>query len=449
MGEIDRPVLRALSVMMTRMRSMGATMFGGKRDFYEALGYNQTIDLPAIRTRYDRGDIAGRIVDAYPKSTWGGVAEIIEVEDPDTLTTFEKACRALMSQVKMWSVFKRADILAGLGKYSVILIGAPGPDLTQELPRGKPGQVVYLTPYGEATASIATQEEDERNPRYGQPLLYELTSQSATKTAKAIVRKVHWTRVIHIADNILDNDLAGTSRLEKVWNRLDDLDKIVGGGSEAFWKAVYQGMQIDVDKDMDLDDPSLTELKAQIDEFEHNMRRTMRTRGVKVTTLGADTSDFSNNAGTVLDLISGACEVPQRILLGSERGELASTQDRENWHDRVNNRRTDWAEPYVVRPFIDRLIEYGYLPRPKEDYWVVWPKLGLNMTETSLIVERLSKVNTQMGETVITGDDVRDKVLGWDLLDPADVHAIPLPESDEADVPNEAEAGTPPAEDAA
>lgn len=439
MGELDRPALRALSTLVSRMRAVGATMFGGKRDFYNALGYTQDITTDNLRHRYDRGDIAGRIVDAYPKATWGGWAEIIEVEDPDQHTAFEKACTELMTSVKLWSTFKRADILAGLGKYSIVLIGAPGTDLTLELPRGRPGQIAYLTPYGETTASVALYEENEQDPRYGQPTLYNLVSLGANNHAtKSVGRKVHWSRIIHVADNVLDNELCGNPRLERVWNRLDDLEKVVGGGSEAFWKTVFQGMQIDIDKEMELDEPGITELQAQIDEFEHNMRRTMRTRGVKVTSLGADTSDFSNNAATLLDLISGATEIPQRILLGSERGELASTQDRENWHDRINDRRTDWAEPYVVRPLIDRLIQYGYLPKPKNDYWVVWPRLGLTLTEKSTIMEKLAKVNTAMAETVITGDDLRDKILGWDLLDPAD--AGPLPEED----PEPAPIDTPP-----
>lgn len=415
------PALRALSTVMNRVKALTAGMFGGKRDFYAALGYKDAITVENFRFRYERGDIAGRIVDAYPKATWGGQPEIIEVEDPKVLTRFEKEVAALLTDTKMWSVCKRADILAGLGRYSVIVIGAPG-KLEEEMPRGRPGQIAYLTPYGETTASVSTYEEDESDPRYGLPTSYELITLGATgKATKSVGRKVHWSRIVHLADNILDNDLCGSPRLERVWNRLDDLEKVVGGGSEAFWKTVFQGMQIDVDKDMEMDDPSLEELKAQVDEFEHNMRRTMRTRGVKVTTLGADTSDFSTNAGTLLDLISGAVEIPQRILLGSERGELASSQDRENWHDRVNDRRLEYAEPYVIRPIIDRLVEHGYLSKPKADYWVVWPKLGVTLTEKSLILERLSKVNTNMAETVITGGDMRDKILGWDQLDPEDL----------------------------
>lgn len=63
------PALRALSTIMNRVRALSAGMFGGKRDFYSALGYKDAVSTENFRFRYDRGDIAGRIVDAYPKAT--------------------------------------------------------------------------------------------------------------------------------------------------------------------------------------------------------------------------------------------------------------------------------------------------------------------------------------------------------------------------------------------
>jgi hypothetical protein len=396
------------------------TMFGGKRNFNSALGYLDSIGFEAYRQRYRRGGIARRIVNAFPNATWAHGAEIIEDATPKVWTPFEEDIAALMNRTNMWDVFRRADILAGVGRYSVVLIGAPGQSLAEELPNGKPGDITYFSCYGEATARISAYETNENDERFSFPTEYELINLT-TSSSKSSSRKVHWTRIIHIVDGVLDNMLEGDPRLEACWDDLDDLKKVTGGGSEAFWKTVFQGMQIDIDKDMELDEPSVKELDEQIDQFEHNMRRTMKTRGVKVTTLGADTSDFSPQADTLLDLISGTSEIPKRILLGSERGELASTQDRENWHDRVSNRRTQYAGPMIVHPLVNLLIAKGYLRAPKKDYWVAWPQMGLTLTETSAISERLSKVNAQMGETVITGADIRDKVLHWDPLQEDDL----------------------------
>ena len=61
--------------------------------------------------------------------------------------------------------------------------------------------------------------------------------------------------------------------------------------------------------------------------------------------------------------------------MGSERGELASTQDRENWNERVTERRDNHASPIILRRFINILLEAGVLAAPSEENgWSVrWP----------------------------------------------------------------------------
>ena len=66
---------------------------------------------------------------------------------------------------------------------------------------------------------------------------------------------------------------------------------------------------------------------------------------------------------------------PVLVDLASEIGQLASTQDRDNWLSLVIGRRTEFAEPCIIRPFVDRCIEYGVLPATKDDYSVKWEDL--------------------------------------------------------------------------
>jgi len=76
----------------------------------------------------------------------------------------------------------------------------------------------------------------------------------------------------------------------------------------------------------------------------------------------------------IQDLAAGA-RIPKRFLTGSEMGELASSQDRDNWMDYVEERRSWFAEPIVLGPFLDRLIQYGALPTPENEYRIDWPDL--------------------------------------------------------------------------
>jgi len=56
---------------------------------------------------------------------------------------------------------------------------------------------------------------------------------------------------------------------------------------------------------------------------------------------------------------------------------LASSEDKSNWLNLIQARREEYAELQIVRPFVDRCIEYGALPRPKEEggYSVIWEDL--------------------------------------------------------------------------
>lgn len=58
--------------------------------------------------------------------------------------------------------------------------------------------------------------------------------------------------------------------------------------------------------------------------------------------------------------------------MGSERGELASSQDDAAWNDRLRERQNGYITPRVIVPFVNRLINLGVLPKP-DKLKVSWP----------------------------------------------------------------------------
>lgn len=386
--------------------------FDGARDLNKVLGYATELTTGKYRARYERNGMATRIIETFPNLTWRGGAELIEDEDPEKMTGFETAWDELNDRLQIWSVFERADILAGLGRYSVILLGVPG-NFEEPLERANgPDNLVYLTPFAEDEAIINTWDVDTNSVRFGLPLTYKLKRLGSTKGAD---RTVHYTRLLHIADGILDEPVYGKPRLRNVWNWLDDLDKIVGGGAEASWKRADQGMQIDVDPDIQLDPEGEQKLKDEVDEYINGLKRIVKTQGVKFNALGSDVSVFSQNASTIIDLISASTGIPQRVLMGSERGELASTQDKDNLDDRVSDRRDSFAKPVVVRPFVNTLIKIGVLPQPKQ-YDPRWPdQKKMTEGERVTVTQTLASANASQananGEVIITPDEIRDRYL--------------------------------------
>jgi hypothetical protein len=198
--------------------------------------------------------------------------------------------------------------------------------------------------------------------------------------------------------------------------------KVVGGGSEAFWKRVDGGKQIKLDPTLPLPTPEQkAELHNQIEEYTHELRRVLTTRGVDIQDLGTGVSSFGDQVSSIMDLIAATTGIPQRILMGSERGELASTTDQSNFDDRVEDRRSDFADPSVVRPFIDRLISLGVLPEPSE-YYVRWPEIkNLNAAQRMTLATAAANLNTVAGEVIVTPNEIRDKILGFEPLSPEQI----------------------------
>jgi hypothetical protein len=439
-SKLPESQLRTLStVLLERMlfaRQAGIT-FHGHRDLYEILGYNRLLTYREFRARYLRGGIAKRIVDAYPTAVWRAGARVFEDEDPKTETPFEKSWKDFERRVGAWSRFERVHKLASLSTYAVLLIGAAG-DLSTELPRGNgtPDGIMYLQPFSGgggpgggdnqdnrsramvADATIMEFDRDPASPRFGLPLTYWLKRTSVS--SPLLARPVHWTRVLHVAEGLLGDEIYGTPALEAVWNLIDDLDKVIGGGAEAFWLRANAGMHVDVDKEMGMPTrmpgvggaPGVTRserdaLREQAENLQHQLQRVMVTRGVNVTQLSSPVANFKDPADAIITQIAGTKAIPKRILVGSEMGQLASGQDKDNWNTQVQDRRTSWAFPGLVKPFIDRLIEYNYLPMPKQ-FDVEWPVIeDLTEDEKVKLSLDMANVNKAQEAVVFTEDEIR------------------------------------------
>ncbi len=430
----------ATSAALSRLqwiKSLGLT-FGGKREINTALGYNASLTASDYRERYERGGVAGRVVDCLPTATWRTGGMLIETEDPDKTTAFEAAWIELEKRLRIWSVFQKVDTLSLLNEYACLYLGFKDGTPGVPLKKQQPGSLIYLATFSQEEAKIESYEDNPKDPRYGLPKTYQLhrrvTSPAGVSALAEYATSVHWSRVIHVAHGALDNDVFGRPILKRPWNRLDDLEKVTGGGAEAFWLRANQGLNLNMDKDVEFTDEELAKLGAQADEYEHNQRRIMRTRGVTVETLGSDVADFSGPADAILTQIAACIGIPKRILMGSESGQLASGQDRTNWDTMVGDRRTGYAGPMIVMPFADRLIEFGVLPAPgKDGYQVMWPPAQtLTDTERMELAGKAAEVNAKSKTVVIFQPNELREMAGYDAMDElADLPAVQEPPDEE------------------
>lgn len=426
------------SALVRRSALMGlASSHGGRRRLDEVLGYPDSLTPADYRDAYEREDIATTLVEAYPLATWRIPPEVFDDENPATETAFETAFQRLAREVSLWQYVTRADILAGLGRYSVLLLGYDGgEDMAQPVTRAR--RLLYLQAYGEDRATISKWAATPTDPRFGLPEQYaiEIGQEGGRRT-----QAVHWSRVLHICDGALDNDVYGRPRLANVFNRLIDLKKLVGGGAEMFWLNARGGINAEMDAEM----PSLTAdeetaLAEELEEYEHTLRRFLRTRGVKLSPLNHAVSDPSSPASLVLDLLAGASRIPKRILIGSERGELASTQDESNWNDRIAERQRTFAEPVILRPLVTRLITAGVLPPPRgAEFHVEWPDPNaLSEQERADVATKMTQSLTsyanaagRSAEEIVPREEWRETFMGLEPVPEGGFEEIEAPLEEE------------------
>lgn len=387
---------------------MGMQSFGGDRDMNIALGYPLTLTYRDYLARWTRQDIAKAIINRPVKFTWQGDLRLIESGD-DKETPFEKAWEELEKNLHLKSRFIRVDKLSGLGTYGLLLLGLNDVKKPEDWAQAAVGarKLLYVKPFGQGSVQIKEFESNTADPRYGLPKIYGVTISNVTSgtnlTQSSSTIEVHYTRVIHVMEEAMESEIEGTPRLEAVFNRLMDIEKLVGGDAEMFWKGARPGYAGNVDKDYQLTSGTKDDLKDQIDEYEHGLRRVLINQGIDFKALAQQIADPATHVDVQIQMISAETGIPKRILTGSERGELSSGQDSDEIKTYIQNRRMDHAFPNILQPFIERCIELKILPKPGTgSYEVDWSDLFAPSEKEKVAIgkERSAALKEYTGNTI-------------------------------------------------
>lgn len=361
-----------------RLGNKLGSQYGGNRDLYETLGYKKDLTFMDFYTQYSRQDIASAIIDRPVDGSWRGPIGIMESND-DMTTPLEAAWPILERGLQLKSQLQRLDKLVGIGSYACLFLGFSdikgNGDLAQPIKNGGNLKLLYVRPLSQNNATIQSYVTSPSDERYGQPLLYSLTvHQSGTASSQTF--SVHYSRVLHVADGLLEGTLVGTSRLKVVFNRLQDIEKLVGGSAEMFWRGARPGYYGSISPDVVMSPEEQDKLKDQLDEYDHNLRRFLISSGVNMESLAQQVADPASHVSVQIEMISAQTGIPKRILTGSERGELASTEDKNSWLEILQSRREEWIEPFILHPLIEKCIEYGILPKALPGgYTIEWSDL--------------------------------------------------------------------------
>jgi hypothetical protein len=392
-GMASRLGVNQSNPLVSRQVALGGTSIlnPAGRDLEFDCGYEKNPTIKYYKELHDRNEVANRVNYIWPDECWAAYPELYETEEARN-TPFEKRWLQIQKRVSPWHYLHRADRQSRIGNYGGLLLGLDDGRPLSKPPLGvnartgklrKSGRaldLLYLRAFNQSCFEILELEQDDASPRYMQPKTYRLTQNSIDTDSDipAIAfedTKVHWTRVIHLADNREGSDVFGVPSCRPVLNRLSDIRKVAGSSAEMFWRAGFPIMMFQTDPDI-TGEAAIDEeaVKNEVRNLVLNMQRYLTAVGGRWEALQMQIADPSPNLTQQLTLLCACIGVPLRIFLGSESGHLASTQDAGTWKERLRGRQTNYLEPMVVNPFVDRLMDFGILPRVPS-YIVSWRDL--------------------------------------------------------------------------
>lgn len=435
-----------------------------RRNVDDECGYNTNPGIRDYQDYYDRFEIAGKVNDVWPQLTWQIYPSIYEDEDETVITPFEQGVKDLPKQLTggeesycededntaINEVLRELDVLSGIGRYGALLYGfddgldlrypvagftevnsfSVGKDandreagtaytpsmnrrhrysLTINAEQTQGRRLNYLSAFSESQAEIVAWEMNRTSPRHGLPTMYRVTMADGASQAWGIgmptsTEEVHWTRILHVPDkwhHASPSRVFAVPRMQPVLNRLYDLLKVYSADGEAWWKNAMAKLILEAVPDLQGDiDVDTSAVQDTMEKFGNGLQPWLLLAGLSAKTVAPAIADPSPHADTLLQAIAIKLDISMRSFMGSERGELASSQDQKRDNKKARGRQTGYATPRIVGPFYNRLINAGVLVRPSR-FCVWWPEMSV-MTETE--EANIALVQTQTDAAYVAGN---------------------------------------------
>ena len=358
-----------------------------RRNYNETFGY--PVDLTGLECYklYERNPMCRRVVDIFPEVIWSKPPEIRESTEEHEDTDFEKEFKELAKRLNLWFNFMRVDKLARMGRFAVLYMGYAGSgDPEMPLTMGSTmRQLQYVKPYAEWDARIESYNEDKNDPNYGMPEYYQLKTRfpSQEQSLKGLEVndqkydeiQVHASRCLHISQGLLQDDVLGPPKLFSSYNDLLNIGKVLGSASEMFWLNGRGPIVLEAEKDAaEPSEEAKKAMKEKMEKFSDTLDRFVALKGVTAKVLDHRMFSPAEHLASLIDVIAACHAIPKRILIGSERGDLASEQDEKDWTKAQENEIAIYADPLIVTPFIEKVMRYNALTT--KDYQTSWPAKG-------------------------------------------------------------------------
>lgn len=402
------------------------------QNYYADYGYPQVLEFQSFYVMFKRSGIARAGIVRPIERCWYDMPALCEMQPEDREgqpeTRLEQNIRNRFDELQFWARIREADQRSRVGNYGgVIFRFADGKLHNQPVDR-VPGGIeglVEVIPFYESQLRVSTWDTDERSTTYGQPTMYLFNEaeiyDSDQRMYKTRSFDVHPDRV-HIWSR--DSTVTGIPSLEAGFNDLVTIEKIIGAGGEGFWKNAKSAPVLNVDKDANMQQLAqalgvpIEELPDKLDEvvgdWQKGFDQLLMLQGIDAKSLGVTLPQPEEFMMTALQSFAASISIPLKILVGSQSGERASTEDKSEWNETCQSRRNNYIVPNLMR-IIRKLVRAGVLPEC--DWYISWSDLTESgMDDKVARVEKMAKANQAAlgtGEVYFDVNEVR-AVLGYE-----------------------------------
>lgn len=404
-----------LNMMVNRARDL-SKMFpgyfeGAKHDHYADFGFPTDVSLPLLRQMYARNGMLRSAVSKTIKKTWETAPMIIESEEAAD-SPLEKEIESWFKLNRFWQKLAAADRMSLYGGFSgVVLRYADDKALGNpvESVRGGLEGLVNLVPVWAGDITVDQLGED------GEPETYLVKGVTQVGSKETSQVKVHRDRLMIWSE---DGTMDPTPQAVAGYNDLMTMEKIAGAGGEGFWKNAKSSPVLQVDKDLSVKklaeamgvEPSevADTMDEKIGDWQKGFDQMLLLQGIKAETLGVTLPQPEQFYNVALQSFAASWDIPQKILVGSQTGERASTEDAREWALTNQARRTDVAIPQISE-FTRRLVEVGVLG--EKDWGLDWAPLTDSSEDQKLgrakTMSEINKSAEPTGELVYTVEEIR------------------------------------------
>jgi len=390
-----------------------------KHDHNKDFGYPDHVDFDAAYQRYLRNGIAFAGIEQTILKTWQDNPELWENKDAKE-TYGESEIRQKFDDLRLWQKLAEADRRSMVGGYSGLILRYADDKRFLEpvdtVPGGLDG-LVDVIPAWAGQLTVSSWDTDEMSPTYGEPTMFgfneSAVGDNSDRQAKNRSFELHPDRVLIWSK---DGTVHNHSILEPGFNNLIDMEKISGAGGEGFWKNAKSAPVMETDADVSIADMAkgmgvgvdemADKMNEQVEDFNKGFDAMLMLQGMKAKTLGVTLPQPEEFFNVALQGFAASIGIPLKVLVGSQSGERASTEDADEWSRTNMARRTNTARPTIMA-LVKKLETVRVLP--EQDWYIYWSDL----TEASvgLKIDRADKmaaINQKLLDEVYTIDEIRE-----------------------------------------